>query len=213
MPDSSSSSEEPPPVKVVLFYRYVALSEDEQQLLSDRTESKCTELDILGRLLVAHEGINGTFSGSVESIDALVFFLSLSDTTTTSITTSTNNNADYSWAAFVNKFRLAFSKIDFKFSITPASSGALFTNLCVRRVTELVGGSHLAKCSHTSYSEDTFGGLEGTGRHLTPQEFHTAITNANKNNDNDNDSRSGNHKAAPIVLDIRNGFEVSTEKN
>ncbi len=60
-------------VVVAALYHFAALPDfrDKQEPL----RSRCRELDIRGTLLLAEEGINGTISGSRESIDAILAFI------------------------------------------------------------------------------------------------------------------------------------------
>jgi UPF0176 protein len=56
---------QPPPYQVLLYYCYVDIADpdayrDEQRVL-------CESLELLGRIIVGHEGINGTVSGTFES--------------------------------------------------------------------------------------------------------------------------------------------------
>ncbi len=59
--------------KVVSFYRYTYF--DNPELIRDALGEKCAELRILGRILVASEGINGAFSATVEEADAFKKYL------------------------------------------------------------------------------------------------------------------------------------------
>jgi UPF0176 protein len=53
--------------KVLLYYKYVQI-ENPEQFAKDHLEF-CKELGLMGRILVAPEGINGTVSGTVEQTD------------------------------------------------------------------------------------------------------------------------------------------------
>ncbi len=67
-----------------------------------------------------------------------------------------------------------FSKIDWKFS-NGKGDHLPFLSLSIRRVKELISpGSAAAKVidGQAQFDESTFGGLTGTGTHLTPEEFH-----------------------------------------
>jgi hypothetical protein len=46
----------------ILFYKYVAIGEA-VELVVEEQHALCTRLGLLGRLLIAEEGINGTLSG------------------------------------------------------------------------------------------------------------------------------------------------------
>ena len=51
---------------VVLFYRYVAVSDPER--LADEQRQLCMQHQLRGRLLIAEEGVNGTLSGRDQSV-------------------------------------------------------------------------------------------------------------------------------------------------
>lgn len=53
---------------VLLYYKFVTVEDPEQ--LRDSQRALCQNLGIKGRILVGHEGINGTVEGTRESIDA-----------------------------------------------------------------------------------------------------------------------------------------------
>jgi len=56
------------PYRVLLYYKYVAIENHEE--FAKEHLAFCKELGLKGRILVAHEGINGTVSGTVEQTDA-----------------------------------------------------------------------------------------------------------------------------------------------
>jgi UPF0176 protein len=58
---------------VILFYKFLTLTDPEAFALAHT--AKCKELGLKGRMLVAEEGINGTFEGTRESIDAYKAFI------------------------------------------------------------------------------------------------------------------------------------------
>lgn len=58
---------------VILFYKFLTLTDPEAFALVHT--AKCKELGLKGRMLVAEEGINGTFEGTRESIDAYKAFI------------------------------------------------------------------------------------------------------------------------------------------
>ncbi len=58
---------------VILFYCFVDITDP--QALVDAHKIKATELGLKGRLLVAEEGINGTFEGTPEAVRAYTAFL------------------------------------------------------------------------------------------------------------------------------------------
>ncbi len=53
---------------VILFYKFVDI--ENPQVFCDEQKQICRSLGLLGRLLIAHEGINGTFEGTRDQIDA-----------------------------------------------------------------------------------------------------------------------------------------------
>ncbi|MBP6884728.1 MAG: rhodanese-related sulfurtransferase [Candidatus Pacebacteria bacterium] len=58
---------------VILFYKFVDL--DNPKAVVDAHKKKATELGLNGRMLVAEEGINGTFEGTREAVDGYKKFL------------------------------------------------------------------------------------------------------------------------------------------
>lgn len=52
--------------KIVLYYRYITIANPQE--IADWQRSLCTELNLLGRILIAPEGINGTVSGPEDTI-------------------------------------------------------------------------------------------------------------------------------------------------
>lgn len=60
----------PRPIKILLYYKYVPLSDLEG--LKVRQKALCSHLDLFGRILLSQEGINGTIVGTPEKIDEYV---------------------------------------------------------------------------------------------------------------------------------------------
>lgn len=58
---------------IILFYKFVNISDPEGVVKAHK--AKCVELGIKGRMLVAPEGINGTFEGTRDQIDAYKAFV------------------------------------------------------------------------------------------------------------------------------------------
>jgi UPF0176 protein len=56
--------------KVAALYKFVYFSEPD--IVSDILHQLCKEHNILGALIIAHEGINGTVAGTVEDMDAFI---------------------------------------------------------------------------------------------------------------------------------------------
>ena len=150
--------------QVILFYRYVEILDEEQNMFIDIWIKKCTELEILGRILVASEGVNGTLAGTPQAIESFIkFFVSLD---------------------------LRFEKIDWKFS---SGTGSLpFLNLTIKKVKEIVSTGQIGSFinQRVEFDSQTFGGLSGTGQHLSPEQFHSAV-----------EEKDG------VLLDIRNEYE------
>jgi len=60
-------------VNVVSFYRFVDVADPER--LRDDLQRICSEVSLLGTVLVAEEGFNGTLAGEVPAIDRVLNFL------------------------------------------------------------------------------------------------------------------------------------------
>lgn len=74
MPEQSQiQAPEDRPYRVKAFYKFVAMP-DYQQLRAPLLNT-CLELDILGTILLAEEGINGTVSGTPEALHSLFMWL------------------------------------------------------------------------------------------------------------------------------------------
>ena len=56
--------------KIILFYKYVTITYPKQILKWQ--QQLCQELQFTGRILISHEGINGTLGGSEENIDLYI---------------------------------------------------------------------------------------------------------------------------------------------
>lgn len=54
--------------KVASFYKYVEIKNPE--ILVQKTRNSCNELNILGRILIADEGINGAVCGKISEVEA-----------------------------------------------------------------------------------------------------------------------------------------------
>ncbi len=51
---------------VILYYKYIEIADPKAMVLEQK--KLCTELGLTGRILIAHEGINGTLEGTDEAI-------------------------------------------------------------------------------------------------------------------------------------------------
>lgn len=60
--------------KIILFYKYVTITYPKQILKWQ--QQICHELSLTGRILISHEGINGTLGGSQENIDQYIAHMS-----------------------------------------------------------------------------------------------------------------------------------------
>ena len=134
------------PYNVILFYRYVNIVDVEA--LVCKLKEVCNFQGLLGRILVAPEGINGTLAGSSSGIDAFVDRMKRDE---------------------------RFCKVDWKFSFIESGSSCLpFLSLSIRETKEIIssGRSKAFISSNTDYCSESFGGLSGSGEHLTPADFH-----------------------------------------
>ena len=61
------------PYKIVLFYRYVKVDIPEELKLA--IEKKCSALCMVGRVLVAEEGINGTLAAPATAMQEFIAFM------------------------------------------------------------------------------------------------------------------------------------------
>ena len=58
---------------VILFYKFVDLADP--KAVADAHKAKCLELGMKGRMIVAEEGVNGTFEGTSEAVEAYKAFV------------------------------------------------------------------------------------------------------------------------------------------
>ena len=140
------------PYQIILFYRYVLIVDVEALILKLKTI--CTASGILGRILVAAEGVNGTLAGSVTSIAHFIHTMTVDE---------------------------RFSNVDWKLSQIDAGASSLpFLCLSVRETKEIIstGRSKAFISKNTAFDENSFGGLSGTGQHLAPVDFHEVPTAA-----------------------------------
>ena len=54
--------------KILIYYKYIDILDPEQLAVEQR--NLCQELGLKGRILIAHEGINGTVGGSAEGTES-----------------------------------------------------------------------------------------------------------------------------------------------
>lgn len=136
--------------KVILFYRYVPI--EQPDVLQTNLRAKCEELSLLGRILLANEGINGTLAGSRENVDAFVAFM-----------VSDERFAAIDWKDSYGAGKLPFPVLSVKIVPEIVSSGS--------RGKELKDKLH--------FDSATFGGLAEAGKHLTAEEFHRGLDDPN----------------------------------
>jgi predicted sulfurtransferase len=63
--------------KIILFYKYVHLKNPHE--IVKWQKELCTLLQLKGRIIIAHEGINGTLGGSLDSIDQYISAMNCHD--------------------------------------------------------------------------------------------------------------------------------------
>ena len=129
---------------MILFYRYVPI--DNVDHLQTRLRGLCDLHGLLGRVLCAKEGINGTLSGTAEGIDRFV-------------------------ADMQNDVR--FRKVDWKRS-EGRGSRLPFPDLHIKCVSELIGCGQMSKYIDCRFDPESYGGLV-SGKHLEPEEFNREI--------------------------------------
>jgi len=191
------------PFSIILFYRYVFI--EDVSLLLSQMQQLCTSLGLLGRLLIAKEGINGTLAGSCSCIEAFVECM---------------------------KKDRRFQHIDWKKTLSEPGqypTSLPFLNLSIRESNEIVSSGKLRSFfeENAPFDEQSFGGLANTGTHLKPHEFHAhlmalndgystidsnqgidrrvGLCNTNSLNDEDDEESRKGKKG--LVFDIRNQFE------
>ena len=148
--------------KVVLFYRYMKI--DDPDSFASVIKAICLQLDILGRVLVAMEGLNGTLSGTVSKVDDCI-------------------------QRFIDMDSRLLST-DWKTSI---SDSVPFLDLSIKVVKEIIssGREGVQLNEFIRFDSNTFGGIRGTGKHLSPIEFHNGMIKDDSS----------------CVIDVRNEFE------
>ena len=133
-------------MEVLLWYKYARLADPPGEAAAQR--ALAARLGLLGRVLVAAEGFNGTLSGPPDAVRAYV-------------------------RAVRADARMA--DIDFKFS--PAAGGHPFPDLVVKEVAELVSSGGKFSQLQVPQEQYADAGDAGAlvGRHLAPQDFHAAL--------------------------------------
>jgi len=147
---------------IALFYKYTPIPDPVAFVVTQST--LCSTLGLTGRLLVAAEGINGTLSCEVSS-------------------SSPSSNGLQDWIDHMSSLP-GFQDVDWKLSdgdIAPFGD-----TLTVKVVNEIVATGN-ANANGACDEIANYG-----GRHLSPQEFHSALTNAD---------------SSTVLIDVRNTFE------
>eukprot|EP00607_Mallomonas_marina_P010399 CAMPEP_0182422016 /NCGR_PEP_ID=MMETSP1167-20130531/7605_1 /TAXON_ID=2988 /ORGANISM="Mallomonas Sp, Strain CCMP3275" /LENGTH=443 /DNA_ID=CAMNT_0024599717 /DNA_START=180 /DNA_END=1512 /DNA_ORIENTATION=- len=155
------------PYKIVLFYTYSVIDDVDKVIKGFR--GKCEANGLLGRILVAEEGLNGSLGGSSQGIEDFILYAE-----------KIHN--------IVN--------VDWKFS-SGIGERLPFVDLFIKRTKELIS-TGLARDvieNQIQFDKHTFGGLLGTGVHLSPKQFHDAI--------------ESNEKSDYVLIDVRNEFEYA----
>lgn len=157
------------PYQIVLFYRYTRVHDAEAEVRIQHV--RLGELGLLGRLLIAPEGYNGTLAGSPACL-----------------------------SVFMSEFEaMAGGVVDWKLTDVAGGWEALpFINLSVFAAAEIISvgkeGREIID-GQVAFDGSSFGGLSGTGVHLTPEEFNRHLA--------ERDPKTS------LLLDVRNGFESS----
>jgi UPF0176 protein len=195
---AASSAPEPAFQHTILFYKYHALSPklEENESYQKSLEKLCSTLQLLGRILVGQEGINGTLAGSRDNLRlfarALIrnekLELSLMDGEGSHVKELVVQMFQRESKAFferIGQSELTMQAEDFKWSCTDINE-RLFPDLNIKLVKELIGtGGSMASIP-----------LEETGKgYLSPSEWHEELLRRS----NDDDST--------ILIDCRNTKE------
>jgi len=139
--------------------------------------SRKRRLPLVGRILIAPEGINGTLSGNCDDVEAYVERMK---NYTDVVSYTVDNEREES-----NGDMRIFKDVDYKFSYE-YSSGPLFPDLKISIVKEIVSTSGLVDVHDVPIE---------TGKHLTPQEFHEIL------------QESSQAQKEIALIDVRNTFE------
>ena len=140
-------------VLVLLFYKYVGIADVDGTV--EWVAQLATRLGLLGRILLATEGVNGTVSGPAGAVREFTFAMSA---------------------------HALFGDIDWKTSDHDPECGLPFPDLLVKQVKEIV-----------TLGAQGIDPAKG-GRHLTPQEFHEAVSGS-----------SG--EEGVVLVDVRSTYE------
>ena len=174
-------------MRTILFYKYAALPAELLPAERAAQLSCCERLGLTGRVLIAAEGINGTLAGSPSAL------------------------AQYCEMMAGHAHFGGLPAIDFKWSDVPDGIGALFGDVYVKIVNEIV--SYSLKGDAPTFSSATYGGLEGGGEHLTPAQWHAELQRVNdaraSGGGGGGSSSGGVAQKETVVVDVRNRFEYA----
>jgi len=135
-------------VNIVSFYRYINLN-GEANRIKDEIADYITSKRLLGRLLIAEDGVNGTFCGSEAETSHFISFLTT--------------------------LHHSFGLCDYEYSYTKEKK--LFPDFKVALVREIVGTGRPNFKSEfkVEYDDSTKGGICNGGIHLSPNAFDKKI--------------------------------------
>ncbi len=151
---------------------------------SGPSTSRKRRLPLVGRILIAPEGINGTLSGYCDDVEAYVERMK-------NYCNVSCSNEEENGESDVD-LRI-FRDVDYKLSYE-YSSWPLFPDLKISIVKEIVSTSGLVDVHDVPIE---------TGKHLTPEEFHAILEESRLSK-----SSEGIHQTKEIALiDVRNTFE------
>jgi predicted sulfurtransferase len=183
----------------------------EENLLTTPLSSEnntCTRkrrLPLVGRILIAPEGINGTLSGNRKDVEEYVERMKSYDGVSCKIDKKCSDNervdtderATTCYGNDKNDIDLRiFRDVDYKLSYE-SSSKPLFPDLKISIVKEIVSTSGLVDVHDVP--------LE-TGKHLTPEEFHEILEESKLSKSSPPEESSQQPKEIALI-DVRNTFE------
>jgi len=179
-PSTSSSA-----TRIVLFYKYVNIA-DVAALCAEQ-RSLATSLGLLGRVLIAAEGVNGTLSGAPAAIDGYIAAMSALalfggvDWKTSAAGTGVGVGSGVGVGVGVGELEPQLEPQPEPHQLLP------FPDMVVKEVRQIVslGGAAVD--------------LSDGGQHLSPAEFHEALSAAG--------GGGGGGEREVVLLDVRNTFE------
>ena len=216
--DQRGHAEQSKVVNVILFYKYAALSSDEQVLsiYKDAHYKLTSGLDLCGRILLGlsndAEGINGTLSGNKANVLAFVVAMlgyeryaekrcseeemeAMTPARTTFVTAFWEQADQFARAASLEKPPCMDSPEDFKWStvtIRNYDNERLFPDLNIKIVSEIISTGGVLSAIKV---EDTSHG------YLTPEQFHREVQSLEESSSTEFQNTSMNNT---ILIDCRN---------